>query len=653
MENVLKFAPGFLYWKDLNSVYLGCNDEFARLAGLNDRRLVKGKTDFDLIWKDRAASYVAIDQEVMRSGVAQLNHIEIIVITNDKTITAITNKVPLRDQNNQIVGIIGITTDITHQKEIESALSVAKLHAEMANKVKSEFIANMSHDIRTPLTGVIGMSEILEQTLENPEARERAHMLHNSGEELLHMLNDIIDDVKADHTGEQEVQESAFELKHCIEELIRLESPATTLKGLGLNVSIASNVPQYIRSDRRKIHRILLNLLGNAIKFTQSGSITLGIECLYHEGDNVHLKFSVSDTGIGIPEELQGQVFQRFFKVSSSYKGIYAGHGLGLHIAQTYVTLLGGHITLTSTVGVGTTFNFDVLCVEGKPPKALEKQSSSTSFSLNPTSEARHLLLIEDNLVALKTLEAMMQKNGYTITSAMSAEEAWELLQHQTVDVIVTDIGLPGMSGTEFSKLARESQLNIPIIGLTGHARIAALQVCLDCGINEVLSKPAEPEILHRLIQELTHSASRRIKPKEQQTAKTLLGLDLPEVEEELFQLEALPLFNEESALQQIPDRSLLISLLKTYLSDAIQQDITEMQHCHEKGLWEEIEKLAHKIKSGVTYLGTRRMHIACQYLERYYKVGHRDLLEQLYRQLILVNNQTIQELTRWLDEQN
>ncbi|PJD95677.1 MAG: hybrid sensor histidine kinase/response regulator, partial [Legionella sp.] len=241
LENVLKFTPGLLYWKDINSVYLGCNDEFARLAGLSDRRQVKGKTDFELIWKDRASSYVAIDQSVMKSGKSQLDHIEIIAITNEKIITAITSKVPMRDHNNKIIGIIGITTDITHQKEIEAALSIAKEQAEAANLAKIEFIANMSHDIRTPLTGVIGLSEILEQTLQHPEEKEKAHLLHDSGEELLHMLNDILDDIRADHLKETDLKEEAFSLHQCIKDLIRLQSPATTLKGLALKADIATN----------------------------------------------------------------------------------------------------------------------------------------------------------------------------------------------------------------------------------------------------------------------------------------------------------------------------------------------------------------------------------------------------------------------------
>lgn len=652
LENVLKFTPGLLYWKDLNSVYLGCNEQFARLAGLNDRQFVKGKTDFELVWKDRAASYVAIDQAVMKSGVAQLDHIELIAITNDKTITAITNKVPLRDHNNQIIGIIGITTDITHQKEIESALKIAKEQAEAANKAKSEFIANMSHDIRTPLAGVIGMSEILEQSLDNSEARERAHMLHDSGEELLHMLNDILDDVKAEHTGEQEIHESSFELKQCIDDLIRLESPATALKGLSLKASIAQDVPRYIVSDRKKVHRILLNLLGNAIKFTQSGCITLGIDCLYREDDKVHLKFSVSDTGIGIPEEVQTKVFQRFFKVSSSYKGIYTGHGLGLHIAQSYATLLGGHITLTSTVGVGTTFNFDVLCAVGKAPQSLEPQPSPSSAPLNAVDNSLHLLLIEDNLVALKTLEAMMHNKGYTFASAMSAEDAWDLLAQQAFDLIITDIGLPGMSGIELCQLARNNHLTLPIIGLTGHARESTLEECLRCGMNEVFSKPPQPDVLHRCIQELVHPSPVERAPASIENQNSPLGLDLPDTEEALFELETLPLFSEEAALQQIPDRALLISLLQTYLSEAIQHDVAQMQHHHQKEEWAEIEKLAHKVKGGAAYIGTQRMHHACQYLERYYKAGHRALLEPLYQQLIRVNEDTIQEISSWLQSQ-
>ncbi|PJD95724.1 MAG: hybrid sensor histidine kinase/response regulator [Legionella sp.] len=649
---LLNLLPTAIFWKNTDGVFIGCNKRFAEISGLNSPDEIVGKTDYDMPWGEIQASlYRKDDHEIMLNGTSKSNIEETLTLANGTELCLLTNKVPLFSDEGEIMGILGIFYDITERKKMELSIKKAKEAAESANRAKTEFIANMSHDIRTPLTGVIGLAEILEHTLQHPEEKEKIQMLHESGKELLHMLNDILDDIRVGNLNESDIKKESFNLHQCIADLVRLESPATTLKGLSLKVDIKNSVPQYIQSDRNKIHRILLNLMGNAIKFTQAGDISLCVDCTHYDEKEVHLKFSVSDTGIGIPEEAQAQVFKRFFKVNSSYKGLYEGHGLGLHIAQSYVELLGGHITLFSTVGVGTTFHFDIICAPGKAPLP----STSILSSCQPSAQTRHLLLVEDHLVALKTLEFLLKQKGYTFASAASGEEAWMLLQNQTFDAMITDIGLPGISGTQLSQRLRSQEMMLhkpplPIIGLTGHAKEAALDECLQHGMNEVFSKPASMDTLHPCIQKLTQKRhATNLDATDSLAKKSFLGIDLPGTEEELFQLDAFPLFDEAYVLNQIGDKQLLITLIQAYLSEDMQNDITLMQEQYKKGRWEEVEKIAHKIKGGVAYLGTQKMRYACQYLERYYKAGHRKLLEPLYQQILQVNHQTNEVLTAWL----
>lgn len=278
LRHVLTHLPEHVYWKDKNGVYLGCNLLQANDLNLNRCEDIIGKTDYDLSPKDKADLFWKVDNQVLTQGKTIATEEE--VIKNGESRIVLSNKKPLYNDLNQIIGLIGISFDISDRKKMEEELKLAKEAAEAANIAKTEFLANMSHDIRTPLSGVVGLSDLLEHTLIDEVQREQAHLLHDSGEELLRMLNGILDDVRTEHLSDGDIQKEAFDINECVQDLVRLELPTTTLKNLKLAVAIEPDVPQYIVSDRKKIHSILLNLLGNAIKFTQSGCITIEVKCL-------------------------------------------------------------------------------------------------------------------------------------------------------------------------------------------------------------------------------------------------------------------------------------------------------------------------------------------------------------------------------------
>lgn len=669
LTNIINKIPCYIYWKNTRLEYIGCNQMAAEFVNFKSPEEIIGKSDLDIfIDKELARSYQIIDQKILATGAPVINEPGQLINHQHQVLQVLVSKVPITDIAGHIIGLVGITVDVTE-------LTLAKEAAESAVRAKTAFMANMSHDIRTPLTGVIGMSESLENTLQNPTEKESAHMLHDSGQELLSMLNDILDDIRADNVSEVDLTEKAFDLYRCIQDLVKLELPTTKLKGLGLEVSIEESVPRYIVSDRKKIHRILLNLLGNAIKFTKSGKVTIEVKCLDRKKSKVHLEFGVADTGIGIPKEMQAKVFDRFFRVTPSYKGLYAGHGLGLHIAQSYVSLLGGHITLTSEEGVGTTFHFDLQCkvaddnaVKTDPINQALEKSPAPSPNRPPTphtpalpieiaENAPHILLVEDNPIALKVLETIVTSAGSHPTTAADGEQALALVKSGDFDLIVTDIGLPGISGNELASCIREwekenSLKNIPIIGLTGHARDAAMAECLESGMNDVFTKPASlpmiKEIVNKFISSQEPASHTLSNAKATSAPFGKLGVDLPDTEDALFELESFPVFDPKYGLQQINDLALLFDIWKAYISDEVQNDIHLMKKAYAKKDWAEVERLAHKIKGGVCY-GTRRIFYACQYLERYYKAGHRMLLDKLYHQVLDVNGETIVTLTEWL----
>ncbi|ASQ46181.1 ATP-binding protein [Legionella clemsonensis] len=656
LEAIISEIPVSVYWMNKDYIYLGCSNSMAKLLNLQSRHDIVGKTYADLYDKKSADFYRKSDKSVIENGIS-LSLEEPLYQADGTKLIYLSKKVPLHDSDGKIIGMLGISADITERKQMESDLKLAKEAAEAADRAKTEFIANMSHDLRTPISGVIGMAEILEDALDDNEHKTEAHMIHDSGEELLSMFNDILDDIKAGNINYEEVQEEAFDLYESINDLIKLELPTATAKKLGLHLEIDEAVPRNIISDRKKIQRILLNLLGNAIKFTQAGNITVQVKCVERNNDRIKVQFTVSDTGIGIPKEWHSKIFERFFRSTPSYKGIYKGYGLGLHIASSYVNLLGGQITLTSKEGEGSTFQFEIQCQIANPP---DKKGEPPLLTINPNQPSTNsplCLLIEDNVAALKVLEALATKAGFNYKSATSGEEALDLIKSLSFDLIITDIGLPGISGTEFCSLTRlwEKENNKtpqPIVGLTGHAREIAYDECIASGMNDVFTKPANLELIHSLIERFSLGDSSREQEKKETTPDLVLH-DLPATEDELFQLEQYALLDDEQALINCGNNKVLLTeLLTSIINKEVPEDLEKMKKAYAIHDFSMVEKLAHKIKSGAVYVGATRMKYACQYLERYWKSGQRDLFEKLYQQALFVIDESIHEIHHWIDNQ-
>ncbi len=411
---------------------------------------------------------------------------------------------PIYDNNGLCYGVTGVAVDITDEKKHEFELKRAKETAEAANQAKVVFIENMSHDIRTPLNGVIGMSSLLVQKLNDPQYKQYAQWLNDSGEQLLKLLNGILEVISVDHINEGDVKKEFFDLAQCIKDIIELEKPTAYLKGLDLKNHVDQEIPRFVYSDRIKIHRILLNLLGNAIKFTEKGQVAISAQLYKLHEQQVIVQFSVSDTGIGILEEQQNKVFERFHKVTPSYKEICSGLGLGLHIVLTYVKLLGGSIQLTSKLGIGTTFDFFLPFnyISGDKCNLEKNQGKNNSFILTVQC---HVLIVEDNEIALKIAETIALQVGCRVTTAKSGEEAFALIRTINFDLVLTDIGLPGISGYELTQKIREwekynNNKMIAIVGLTAHAKKDAQTHCLAAGMNDVYSKPITNELMATIL---------------------------------------------------------------------------------------------------------------------------------------------------------
>ena len=499
LASLIDYLPHAIFWKDESLVFRGCNKQFAQQFGYTSALDVIGKSDYDFPFSAEViARYHEDDLFVLTTGYPKLNYEELQRQSSGEDQIMLISKVPIHDDDNHIVGVLGIYTDITQRKADEKSLLEAKNQAELENQAKTDFIANMSHDIRTPLSGVVGLSQLLELKLTTPDQRQYARWIQQSGEELLKLLNGILDFVSIDHLQHNLLEDEVFNLGQCIQSILSLEWPLVQVKGLAVNVQIQDSIPVYLRGDRTKLHRVLLNLLGNAIKFTRIGAVTVDISAIAATNTECRLQFKVTDTGVGIPLEFQHKIFERFFRASPSSKGLYDGHGVGLSIAHTYVDLLGGTLQCVSEPGIGSTFYFDIALakceavVEPETPMVIIEPTM-----LQMVDRAFSVLLIEDNWIALTVIEEMVQRSGLLFTSTTCGESALELIKTNDYDLIITDLGLPGISGAALSSLVRELEIlenrqSTPIIGLTAHASFEVKNDCLKHGMSAVYSKPLD-----------------------------------------------------------------------------------------------------------------------------------------------------------------
>ena len=685
---IIEHLPGHVYWKNKDSVYQGCNLAQAKSAGFSEISEMIGKTDYEMPWSNEADILRQSDLMVMSTR-EELTREEISKIANSEEVsTFLSRKVPFINKKGDVIGILGISLDITDRKKIEAALQQAMIASEAASRAKSEFIANMSHDFITPLTGIINMSADLEEQQSTPDNKQRAKWLNESGEQLLDLCTGILQSVSADNYTEQDLNEECFVLKQLIEAIEQFEKPMIQSKGLEFKIDIDGDIPSYLVADRVKLHRVFINLLGNAIKFTQTGYVGIRINLLEKNNEQVVLNMGVFDTGKGIAPDLQKKIFERFFRVNPSYRGTDKGYGIGLHIAKKYVHLLGAKdgIQLESEEGKGSYFHFVLSFKIGNAKDAIqiapeENQSTQVVKKINHIKESQPssslqqeetlpsnsplLLLIEDTKPALLGLESIVKRAGCRFKSAEDGEKGLELAKNNDFDLIITDIGLPGISGIEVTKQIRDWEKatyrkKVPIVALTAHAARMAEPECLEAGMDKVFTKPANLDMVKNLIQQFISKnkdtdsnitqQSIPLKKGEPISPKTGLGIDLPDTEEELFILDQY-LYLDPKVLKEIYGENYYDIIKESLVSmpDQILKDKEEIMDAFKANDWDKVEKLAHRTKGGASCCGTLRMKYACQYLERYRKAGHSKSLEKLYYQLMQVMDETKEYIEKWL----
>jgi two-component system, OmpR family, aerobic respiration control sensor histidine kinase ArcB len=357
LDNIISHIPCYIYWKDKNSVYLGCNQGFAKAAGFNSPTDIIGKTDYDFAWgKTEARLFRQGDKEVLK-GIPKLNFEEPQLQADGRYATVWASKVPMRDKNNNIIGILGIYIDITERKQMEKALAEAKEKAENANRAKSEFVAVISHELRTPLNGILGLAEILLMDSVNLTTLQTECIkdIQFSGKILLNHINDILDFAKLE-AGKLKFSYAPFNIREIVEGSIKNLSVLSKEKNLPLLLNIDHKIPTIVISDAHRIQQVLINLVSNAIKFTDEGQINITLSLISKNEKRAKVKLSVKDTGTGIPKNKIDFIFGKFNQLQPGYRNEIRGVGLGLSITKFLVDRLNGEINVKSIIGKGSEF---------------------------------------------------------------------------------------------------------------------------------------------------------------------------------------------------------------------------------------------------------------------------------------------------------
>ncbi len=382
-------------------------------------------------------------------------------------------------------------------EELENARRVA----EEASRVKSEFVANISHELRTPMNGVIGMTELALRTELTPEQYDYLDTVRNSANSLLALLNDLLDFSKIE-AGKLRLESVRFSVHEVIDDVIKTLRPLAEEKGLRLESHIGETVPSRLSGDPYRLRQVAYNLVGNAIKFTEQGHVDVVVNLAGIEGRDIHLDVAVSDTGIGIPAHQQKNIFEAFSQADGSTTRNYGGTGLGLAISSRLVRMMGGELHLDSEPGVGSTFRFTVRfsTVEEKSPLP---DTVKTLYPA-PMNRSLKILLAEDNPINQKVALISLRKWGHSVALAKTGAEAVEAYRRQRFDLILMDVQMPEMGGFEATRKIRELEEkeggHIPIVALTAGAMPGDRERCLSAGMDGYLAKPVQPEALRETI---------------------------------------------------------------------------------------------------------------------------------------------------------
>ncbi|PRY14431.1 PAS domain S-box-containing protein [Pontibacter ummariensis] len=414
---------------------------------------------------------------------------------------------PFYNERGRMMGVTGFALDITDRIRNEQELMQAKELAEQSVRVKELFMANMSHEIRTPMNGIIGLTSVLQKTPLTEEQHKFLKAIQVSANNLMLIINDLLDFSKI--TSQKfTFEQISFSLPELVQDIVDLMGARAHERGNKLSVHVGTEVPTLLEGDPHRLKQVLLNLIGNAIKFTEQGEVRLFVQAGQQENEKQLLEFTVEDTGIGIPKEKLHAIFESFTQGTNDTSRKYGGTGLGLAISKSLVELQGGTIAVRSQPKVGSTFSFSLpFLVQETPPLPAAVTNETEPEDHSQTLTHLRLLLAEDNEINQLLISTVLSEWGISLDMTSNGKEALQKLQQNQYDLVLMDMQMPELDGYEAIRQIRESfgeKASVPVIALTAHATKGEIEKCMAAGADAYVSKPFDPEHLYRTIFKLT-----------------------------------------------------------------------------------------------------------------------------------------------------
>lgn len=583
LQSILDHIPMVVYMKDLNGQLLIANKQFYSTFS-HSETLSFEEAELNMLANESSSNKYTVADEYVKTNLKALEY-EDVFKTNNGQRDMFFVKFPLLDTSNQLFAICNVGRDITELVRFQRQLITAKARAEKAETLQEEFLANMSHEIRTPMNGIIGMTNLMETTTLNDEQKEYIYLIKESSHILLNLINDILDLSKI-KAGKMIVETMHFNLAETINSVVAPLEFRAKEKNVQI-VRQVENVPVYLEGDQKKLIQILNNLIGNAVKFTDKGEISIQVKVLEERDDLHKLQFVVADSGIGISEEDLEYIFESFTQASDNMVKKVGGTGLGLAITKRLIEMQGGKIEAFSELGKGSKFCFEITyrvsSGQKQPKKYLQEQSSRKEREF---VKGKRILLVEDNLVNQKVSSKLLIKEGLEVDLANDGKHAIDILaKGDDYDLIIMDLRMPMMDGFQTSTYIRNKLLlKVPIIAMTASVLRNEKAKCLEVGMNDYITKPFSPDALFNKMYHL-------LNPDETNSN-----------EESSVQVTASNEFYNLSFIEEMEDDEYTSEILETFLQTtpiALEEIRSAILHAD----YHEVYSRVHKLKSSLGIL--------------------------------------------------